>query len=202
MNSKILDTKTLRDLVQIPEALMPDGNKRPDWDSFFMAMAYLVSTRSSCLDRKVGAVIVKDKTIIATGFNGAPRGVSDCLERGECLRNSRGIEGNDTKDYENCYATHGEANAIANSAFMGGTSTNGASIYTIVYPCSGCTKLIINAGIKKIYYAEGLNNYTSLASKIIKEAGIEEVRVDKEKVAKALYKSLAHLLIRDELGKQ
>lgn len=202
MKTKTLETTEMTRLVCIPQEFEMNHGDRPDWDSFFMAMAYFVSTRSSCWDRKVGAIIVKDKTVVATGFNGAPKGIEDCLERGECLRNKRGVEGPGTKDYENCYASHAEVNAIANSASMGGAAMNGATLYTVAYPCTGCAKLVINAGIRRIVYAEGHRNYTKLSSKLLEEAGIEAVKVPKAQVAKTLYKSLAHLLIRDEAGEE
>lgn len=202
MKAKIFETKEMARLVSVPQEFEMDPGERPDWDSFFMAMAYFVSTRSSCWDRKVGAIIVRDKTVIATGFNGAPKGIDDCLGRGECLRNKRGVEGPGTKDYENCYASHAEVNAIANSASMGGASMNGATLYTVAYPCTGCAKLIINAGIKKIVYSEGHRNYTKLSSQLLKEAAVEEVKIPKNEIVKTLYKSLTHLLIRDEDGQE
>ncbi|PJA29794.1 MAG: cytidine deaminase [candidate division Zixibacteria bacterium CG_4_9_14_3_um_filter_46_8] len=121
-------------------------NKRPSWDEYFMNMAELVSQRSTCLRRKVGAVIVKDKRILATGYNGAPSGLPHCLEIG-CLREKMNIPSGER--HELCRAIHGEQNALVQSASFG-VSVRGASIYSTTYPCSLCSKMLINAGIIEI----------------------------------------------------
>ncbi|MCL5094180.1 MAG: cytidine/deoxycytidylate deaminase family protein [Patescibacteria group bacterium] len=194
----MLKTKSLKEIIQIPKELKTTGG-RPDWDNFFMAAAYFISTRSSCSDRMTGAVIVKDKAIIATGFNGAPRGIKDCLQQGNCIRQNR--DKSLGKDYHNCYAAHAEVNALANNAFMGGVSTKGAFLYTTVYPCTDCARQIINAGIVKIFYAEKLPNDNGLADKFFTEAKIDCQKVDKEKVAEVMYRAIEHLILRDEEGK-
>ncbi|PIZ00766.1 cytidine deaminase [bacterium (Candidatus Howlettbacteria) CG_4_10_14_0_8_um_filter_40_9] len=195
-----LNTRALKDLIKIPEGLKMSKNSRPDWDSFYLSMCYLISVRSSCRDRQIGAVIVKDKTIIATGFNGAPRGVSDCMERNECIRKDR--DKSLGKDYENCYSAHAEVNALANHAYMGGPEMNGATLYTGVYPCVICSKLLINAGISRIVYAERLRNDNGLAEKMFKEVGIKVEKINKDKIAATIYKALDHLVLRDEFGEE
>ena len=110
---------------------------RPDWDSYFMKMAELVSTRSTCMRRQVGAVIVQDKHIVATGYNGAPRGIMHCDERGECLRQKLGVPSGER--HELCMALHAEQNAIIQAATSGQT-IEGATIYITHQPCIICAK--------------------------------------------------------------
>ncbi|MBQ8451700.1 MAG: cytidine/deoxycytidylate deaminase family protein [Clostridia bacterium] len=140
------------------------------WDKRFMDLAKLVSTWSTCVrsGRQVGSVIVQDKRIIATGYNGAPSGVTSCLERGECLRDKLGIPSGTRQEV--CYATHAEQNALVQAAKLG-ISTNGATIYVTHQPCTICTKLLINAGIKRIVY--GYNYPDEFSLNLLKEAGIE-----------------------------
>ena len=143
-------------------------DERPSWDEYFMEMAVLTAKRSTCLRRKVGAVIVKDKHIIATGYNGAPRGIMHCAERGGCVREKLGVPSGER--HELCMALHAEQNAIVQAAKMG-ASVDGATIYVTHQPCSICTKFIINAGIKRIVYKEPYPD--EFALELIKEAGIE-----------------------------
>ena len=117
---------------------------RPDWDEYFLNIASTVATRSTCDRAAVGAVIVRDKRILATGFNGSPAGLPHCDDVGHLM-----VDGHCVR------TTHAEANAIIQAA-LHGTSTNGAVCYVTHYPCLGCTKMLINAGIKTIIY---LNNY-------------------------------------------
>ena len=126
-------------------------NSKQKWDQRFMEMAKLVSSWSTCVreGRHVGSIIVKDKRIIATGYNGAPGGVESCEEKGFCLRDKMGIASGTRAEY--CYATHAEQNAIVQAAKMG-ISVDGATIYVTHRPCGICTKLIINSGIKRIVY--------------------------------------------------
>lgn len=140
------------------------------WDKRFIEMAELVGTWSSCYksNRKVGAVIVRDKRIIATGYNGAPKGIKSCVERGECMRVKNNIASGTRQEL--CYAIHAEQNAIVQAAKMG-ASVDGATIYVTHQPCSICTKFIINAGIKRIVYKEPYPD--EFALELIKEAGIE-----------------------------
>ena len=144
--------------------------KRPDWDEYFMEMAVLTAKRSTCLRRQVGAVIVKDKHIVATGYNGAPRGLAHCEDRGGCLRQQQGVPSGER--HELCRALHAEQNAIIQAAALG-NSIEGASIYVTNQPCAICAKMIINAGIKKIFVKEGYPD--EMAVEILAEAGLDVV---------------------------
>jgi len=121
---------------------------RESWDRYFMNIAELVSTRATCVRRKVGAVIVRDKNILATGYNGAPRRVEHCTDE-TCLRQKLNIPSGER--HEICRAVHAEQNAIIQAA-RHGVAVNGASLYITVFPCSICAKMIINSGISKIYF--------------------------------------------------
>ena len=147
------------------------------WDHRFMEMAQLVSTWTSCYqeERKVGAVIVKDKRVMTTGYNGAPAGVSTCVERGECLRKKLGIPSGTR--HEMCYAVHAEQNAIIQAAKLG-VSIDGATLYCTHQPCSVCAKMIINAGIRRVVYQEGYPDSFSLD--IFEEAKVQLERFDPE----------------------
>ena len=130
-------------------------------------MAELAATRSTCLRRQVGAVIVKDKKILATGYNGAPAGLKHCLDIG-CLRDKLKIPSGER--HELCRATHAEQNAIVQAALFG-VSINGSTMYSTTQPCVLCTKLIINAGIKKIVIQ---NSYPDrMSMQMLKEAKVE-----------------------------
>ena len=142
--------------------------KKDKWDRRFMDMAKQVGTWCTCHRHPVGAVIVKDKRIVATGYNGAPSGVENCLERGFCLRDKLKIASG-TKA-EMCYAVHAEQNAIVQAAKLG-ISVEGATIYVTHQPCSMCTRIIINSGIKRIVY--GVDYPDEFSLKILQEAGIE-----------------------------
>ncbi|HJA69108.1 MAG TPA: cytidine/deoxycytidylate deaminase family protein [Firmicutes bacterium] len=121
------------------------------WDARFMEMAEMVGSWSSCYrsGRNIGAVIVRDKRILTTGYNGAPAGLLSCAERGECLRDKLGIPSGTR--HELCYAIHAEQNALIQAAKLG-VSVEGATLYCTHQPCTICTKLIINAGISRIVY--------------------------------------------------
>lgn len=144
------------------------SEKQLKWDRRFMEIARLVGTWCTCHRRNVGAVIVKDKRIIATGYNGAPAGVENCLERGYCLRNKLQIPSG-TKA-EVCYSVHAEQNAIIQASKLG-IAVDGATLYVTHQPCTICTKLIINAGIKRIVY--GLEYPDDFSLELLKEAKIE-----------------------------
>ncbi len=133
-----------------------------------MEMTELVATWSSCLRRQVGAVIVKEKRIMTTGYNGAPAGVKTCVERGECLRERLHIPSG--THAETCYAAHAEQNAIIQAA-REGISLKGCVLYCTHQPCVVCAKMIINAGIKEVIYKEGYPDEFSL--KILNEAGVK-----------------------------
>ena len=144
------------------------------WDERYMSVAELVATWSTCIrdNRQVGAVIVRDNRIIATGYNGAPAGVKNCKERGECLRNKLGIKSGTCQ--EMCYSVHAEQNAIAQAAKLGHSVKDG-TIYITHSPCSVCSRIIINTGIKRIVYKQHYPDDFSLG--ILKEAGIEVIEL-------------------------
>ena len=145
--------------------------RRPNWDEYFMDFAVLTARRSTCLRRQVGAVIVQDKHIIATGDNGAPRGIEHCGEReGGGLREQLGVPSGEK--HELCRALHAEQNAIIQAATLG-QSVEGATIYITHQPCVICAKMIINAGIQRIVVREGYPD--ELAVEILKEAGLRIV---------------------------
>ena len=144
--------------------------ERPSWDEYFMEVAELAARRSTCLRRNVGAVVVLDKRIIATGYNGAPRGIMHCEERGGCLREKMGIPSGER--HELCMARHPEQNAIIQAASMG-QSIEGSTIYVTHQPCVICAKMIINAGIRRIVVREGYPDQLSVD--ILAEAGIRTV---------------------------
>ncbi|MDR0853230.1 MAG: cytidine/deoxycytidylate deaminase family protein [Clostridiales Family XIII bacterium] len=148
---------------------------RPSWDEYFMGIAKLTAERSTCLKRQVGAVIVQDKHIIASGYNGAPRGLLHCAEKGGCLRVELGIPSG--QRHELCRALHAEQNAIIQAASFG-HSIEGATIYITHQPCVICAKMIINAGIKKIIVAEGYPD--EYAVEILGEAGLSIVYIEPE----------------------
>lgn len=124
----------------------PRKRIRPSWDEYFMSMAELAATRSTCLRRQVGAVIVKNKKVLATGYNGAPSGLKHCLDIG-CLRDKLKIPSGER--HELCRATHAEQNAIVQAASFG-VSIKDGTMYSTTHPCILCSKLIINAGIRKL----------------------------------------------------
>ena len=122
---------------------------RPSWDQYFMEMAEVTQKRSTCMRRQVGAVIVKDRRIMATGYNGAPIGIKHCEERGGCLRQKLNVPSG--QRHELCMALHAEQNAIIQAAKMG-VSINKATLYCTHQPCVICSKMIINAGISRVVY--------------------------------------------------
>ena len=124
---------------------------RPTWDEYFMAMAYLAASRSTCLRRKVGAVIVRDRRLLATGYNGPPKGLAHCDVTG-CIRSELGVPRGER--HELCRGLHAEQNAIIQAA-VHGISVRGATIYVTNHPCVVCAKMIINSEIEEIVYAEG-----------------------------------------------
>ncbi len=142
-------------------------HNRPSWDEYFMEITELVSRRSTCLRRHVGAVVVKGKRILTTGYNGAPSGLKHCSEVG-CLREQLNIPSGERQEL--CRASHAEQNAIIQAA-QHGVSINGATIYSTHFPCVTCAKMIINAGIKKIIYQQGYPD--QLSEQLLQEAGIE-----------------------------
>jgi dCMP deaminase len=143
-----------------------------------MEITRLVASRSTCLRRQVGAVIVKDKKILTTGYNGAPSGLAHCLEVG-CLRDQLGIPSGER--HELCRGLHAEQNAIIQAAYHG-ISIKGATLYCTNLPCIICTKMLINAGIQRVVYAQG---YTDpLAQEMWEESGVlvEQFKPEGERV--------------------
>ena len=146
---------------------------RKSWDEYFMEIAEIVKTRSTCLRRQVVAVIVKDNRIITTGYNGAPSGLKHCTEIGGCERERLQIPSG--QRHELCRALHAEQNAIIQAAKVG-VSTEGATIYITLQPCVICAKMLINAGITRIVHRGQYPDVLSQA--ILEEAGIEIVVMD------------------------
>jgi dCMP deaminase len=143
---------------------------RPSWNEYFMSIAELVATRSTCLRRHVGAVLVKDRRVLATGYNGAPAGIRHCEETG-CIRLKTSVPSG--QRHELCRGLHAEQNAIIQAAYHG-ISIAGSSLYCTDQPCVICSKMLINAGIIEIFF---LNPYDDpLALEMLEEAGIRLVR--------------------------
>lgn len=148
--------------------------ERPSWDEYFIEIAKLVSTRSNCGSRKVGAVLTVDNQIISTGYNGAPKGLHHCVDAGGCLRKLQKIESGTRQEI--CRAVHAEQNAII-SAALKGVSIKGATLYVNTYPCSICTRMLINAEVKRIVYDSDYSD--SLSKELLDESGIEIVKFKK-----------------------
>lgn len=147
------------------------AKERPGWDDYFLKLADLVASRSTCLRRQVGAVLVRNERIIATGYNGAPRGLSHCLEIG-CLRDELQIPSGHR--YELCRGVHAEQNAIINAALYG-VSTQDSVLYCTNQPCIICARMIINAGITKLVHRGNFND--PMAIQFLEEAGIIIVEI-------------------------
>ena len=143
------------------------------WDIRFMNMAETVAEWSSCYqqNRHVGAVVVKDKRILTTGYNGAPSGIESCAERSECLRRARNIASGTMQEV--CYAVHAEQNAIIQAAKLG-VSLEGATMYVTHQPCVICTRMIINSGIKKVIYKNGYPD--EFALELFSQSDVELVK--------------------------
>jgi dCMP deaminase len=150
---------------------------RPDWDQYFMQIAKVVATRSTCLRRQVGAVIVKDHRILCTGYNGAPSGLPHCLDLG-CLRDQMKVPSGER--HELCRGLHAEQNALIQAA-LHGISIRGASLYVTHQPCYLCAKMICNAEIKEVFF---LGDYPDkMALEIFREAGVRVTRLREERHA-------------------
>ena len=143
-----------------------------NWDKYFMMLAHHVAIRSNCVRRQVGAIIVKDRHIIATGYNGTPRGLKNCNEGGCPRCNSDAPSGT---ALDECLCSHAEENAIVQAAYHG-VSINGASIYTTLSPCIHCAKMIINAGIREVFH-DALYTVDELSFRILSEAGVTIKRI-------------------------
>lgn len=148
--------------------------ERPGIDQYFMNICDDVASRATCMRHKIGAVIVRDKQILSTGYNGAPKRLPHCLEEG-CIRNKLNIKSG--THHEICAAVHAEQNAIIQCAYNGVSSRDGI-IYVNASPCRICAKMIINAGIKEVRYS---GNYPDKeAFKLLKRAGVKIVKLDKQ----------------------
>ena len=151
---------------------------RPSWDQYFMRIAEIVATRSTCLRRHVGAVIVKDKSILSTGYNGAPAGFRHCSQdRGLCIRDRLKIPSGERAEL--CRALHAEQNAIVQAA-VHAVSTKGACLYVTHQPCFICAKMIINAGIERVVYTGDYPD--EYARSFFEEAGTRLVRLSEEEL--------------------
>ena len=142
-------------------------DKRPSWDEYFMTLANEVATRTTCMRRAVGAIIVKERRILATGYNGVPTGLSHCGQTG-CLRQELGVPSG--QRHEICRGLHAEQNAIIQAARYG-INIADASIYITTQPCVVCAKMLINAGIKEIVYQNPYPDELSMS--MLEEAGIK-----------------------------
>jgi len=139
---------------------------RLSWDEYFMEITGLVSRRSTCLRRRVGALLVRDRQILATGYNGPPSGLPHCEEVG-CLRENQGVPSG--QRHELCRGLHAEQNAIIQAANHG-VGIKGATLYTTTHPCIICTKMIINAAIQRVAYREGYAD--ALSREMLEQAAI------------------------------
>jgi len=147
---------------------------RPGWDKYFLEISRLVGRRSTCLRRAVGVTLVKDKRILATGYNGAPVGLKHCAEVG-CWREKLGVPSGERAEL--CRGLHAEQNAIIQAAYHG-VSIRGSTLYSTNQPCSICVKMLINAGIEKIVYLEGYPD--ELARQMLAESEIEVIKFKEE----------------------
>ena len=145
------------------------------WDERFMSLAETVAEWSSCYqqNRHVGAVAVKDKRVLTTGYNGAPAGIESCAERGECLRRVKNIASGTMQEV--CYAVHAEQNAICQAAKLG-ISLEGAVMYVTHQPCVICTRMIINSGIKKVIYKNGYPD--EFAKELFRQSDVELIKYE------------------------
>ncbi|MDY6862828.1 MAG: cytidine/deoxycytidylate deaminase family protein [Thermodesulfobacteriota bacterium] len=163
-------------MPEIPDKLLMIENKqkrgRPSWQEYFISITKLVAERSTCIRRQVGAILIKDRRVLATGYNGAPSGLSHCSEVG-CLREKENIPSGEK--HELCRGLHAEQNTIIQAAFHGVSVRNGI-IYTTNMPCAICLKMILNAGIKRVYYLDGYPD--KLSKSIIKESGLEVIKIE------------------------
>jgi len=151
---------------------MKPSRQRPTWDAYFMAITRLVAQRSTCTRRAVGAVLVRNKRLLSTGYNGAPSGIRHCAETG-CLRQQLKVPSG--QRHELCRGIHAEQNAIIQAAYYG-VSINGADLYCTNLPCSICARMIINAGIARICYAEGYTDQLSV--QMLDEADIPLIKIE------------------------
>jgi dCMP deaminase len=149
-------------------------DQRPSWETYFMDITRLVARRSTCTRRAVGAVIVKDRRVLATGYNGAPSQVRHCAEVG-CLRKRLSVPSGER--HELCRGIHAEQNAIIQAAYHG-ASIRGGTLYCTNLPCSICAKMIINAGIVRIIYESGYAD--TISQEMLAEAQVELIQLESD----------------------
>lgn len=150
---------------------------RPSWDEYFMKIAHVVASRSTCVRRKVGALLVRDKRILTTGYNGPPSGLEHCEDAG-CLRNDHNVPSGER--HELCRGIHAEMNALLQAAIHG-VRVAGSTLYCTNSPCSLCAKMLINVGVQKVY-TEG-DYPDQLAGDLLKEAGVEVLQIGEKKLS-------------------
>ncbi len=146
---------------------------RPRWDQYFMDIARLVMTRSTCIRRQVGAVIVNDKRILTTGYNGAPNNIEHCTSLKKCLREELKIPSGERAEI--CFAIHAEQNAIIQAAYSG-VSLKGSTLYVTCMPCQICSKIIINSGILTVIYDGEYNSPGSID--MMRKAGLKVIKLE------------------------
>ena len=150
------------------------NSDRPSWDEFFMMHAYLAATRSSCLHLNTGAAIVKDKRVIAMGYNGAPSGIKSSLDYGSCRKDEYGINF-EQKGSGTCRGRHAEENAMS---LPSRTEMQGAEMFTVYYPCAACAKSMVGNDISRVVYSKVYKDKDNLSQELFDEKGIEVVQLD------------------------
>lgn len=161
-------------IIESKSEIAETKESRPSWEEYFMQITHLVASRATCIRRKVGAILVKDKRILSTGYNGAPKNLAHCSQVG-CLRNKLKIPSGQRQEI--CRGLHAEQNAIIQAALYG-INIKGATLYCTIQPCITCSKMLINAGIKKVIFQ---GEYPDpLAREMLKEAGIELIKREAE----------------------
>jgi dCMP deaminase len=157
-------------IVQGEQRIDGAASGRPAWDDYFLDIVGIVANRATCIRRRVGAALVRDRRILSTGYNGAPSGLRHCLEIG-CLREQMSIPSGER--HELCRGLHAEQNAIIQAA-LHGVGVNGSTLYCTNHPCTICAKMIINAGVVRIVV--GGDYRDPLAEEMLMEAAIEVIR--------------------------
>jgi len=160
---------------------------RPTWDDYFMTVALAVASRASCVKINGGAVIVKDKRIISTGYNGSPQGIGSCFSLGECRKAKKGVKWEE-KNTGNCFAVHAEVNAIIQTS---GENMKGATMYSVLFPCADCAKVIVGAGIKEVIYFRNYREQNSQTKEIFDLAGVKLRKMDYD--SKEILGKLEHI---------
>ncbi|MDH4178928.1 MAG: cytidine/deoxycytidylate deaminase family protein [Armatimonadota bacterium] len=150
---------------------------RPTWDEYFLEMARVIASRATCLRRSVGALLVRDKRILATGYNGAPAGLPHCQEVG-CRRQELGVASGERQEL--CRGLHAEQNAIIQGA-LHGVSVRGSVLYCTTQPCVICAKMLINAGVQRVVYEGDYADQLSL--EMLQQAGVDLVRFSRQVAA-------------------